>query len=439
MTKKLNFNKKKKITKNIIKKRFKRIKRFKYRIKIKKEKSKRFKKKLFCNKKIKNSIFLDEMNSFVETPSKKVNEINEFLLDYKNEFMKIIKNISSKFKINVNISELNIDNKINEIISQKNKTKMNIILDIDQTLVYSKRIDEKSYLNKIEDTDNHYIEFYLNNEKYLYFIQVRKGLNEFISKISPYCNFYINTMANPVYIKEVLTLLNKKYSLSLNDNGSNNVFITNYKDRKTLPPEITKGGYFLILDDNICSWDKSYLSNIIPVRKFYGIFNNISSKDSAYDTIYQYYFFTNKIYCYNEQKRKFYDLNNKLPFCSEASWSDINQLNFIAELIIKVYLLNKLINIPISYAFYNILHNILNDCRIFYDGEDKSFIQELIILLGGKNELNINNATYVLVKDNKSIFWNKIKNEDYNYINIKWLFDTYFSFLKHKEEKYKII
>ena len=245
-------------------------------------------------------------------------------------------------------------------------------------------------------------------------------------------------MANPIYIKEVLTLLNQKYNLNLNNNGDNNVFITYYKDRKTLPPEITKDGYFLILDDNICSWDKSYLSNIIPVRKFYGIYNNLSSKESAYDTVYQYYFFTNKIYCYNEQKREFYDLNNKLPFCSEASWSDINQLKFITDLIIKIYFLNKLINIPINYAFYNILHIILNDCKIFYDGEDKSFIHELIILLGGKNELNINDATYVLVKDNNNIFLNKIRNEDYNYINIKWLFDTYFSFLKLKEEKYKI-
>ena len=52
-------------------------------------------------------------------------------------------------------------------------------------------------------------------------------------------------MANPIYIKEVLTLLNKQYNLILNNSGSNNVFITHQNKKKTLPFEITKNGNFL--------------------------------------------------------------------------------------------------------------------------------------------------------------------------------------------------
>ena len=128
MTKEPNFNQKKIFAKNKIKKKLKRIRGFKYRLKIKKEKPRRLKKKLFFGNKIKNPIFLSDRTLYVDNP---LTKMYEFLFDYKNEFIKIIKNISTKFKINGNICEQNILNKINDIISQKNKTKMNIILDID--------------------------------------------------------------------------------------------------------------------------------------------------------------------------------------------------------------------------------------------------------------------------------------------------------------------
>jgi hypothetical protein len=342
---------------------------------------------------------------------------------------------------NNDLSENIIVNRINDIVSQSEKSKINIILDIDQTLVYSQRItNENEILFNYDNSfdDNHQIEFYLENKKYVYFIQVRKGLKQFIEKLSPFCNFYINTMANPIYIKTILTLLNKKYNLHLNNNGLNNVFITEYNEKKTLPPEITKNGNFLILDDNICAWDKTYLSNIIPVRKFYGSFNDINSIKSSYDTIYQYYLFSNKIYCFNEQKRQFLDYNNKLPFCSEASWSELNQLDYISDLIIKTYILSKILNSHIFFSFYNILHNVLRDCKIYYDGEDKSFFQELIKLLGGSYIFDVKEATHILIKNNNDKLLNELKEFNCNFINVKWLFDSYFNFTKCNEEKYKI-
>ena len=376
---------------------------------------------------------------FSETSSGEINEISH---EYKNEFLKIINNIKNKYNLEINnLNENNIINRINDIVSQSEKSKINIILDIDQTLVYSQRItEEKDIIFNYDSSfnDNHQIEFYLENKKYVYFIQVRKGLKQFIEKLTPFCNFYINTMANPIYIKTVLTLLNKKYNLHLNNNGLNNVFITEQKEKKTLPPEITKNGNFLILDDNICAWDKTYLSNIIPVRKYYGSFNHINSIKSSYDTIYQYYLFSNKIYCFNEQKRQFLDNNNKLPFCSEASWSELNQLDYISDLILKSYILSKILNIHIFFSFYNILHNILREYKIYYDGEDKCFFQELIKLLGGSYVFDAKDATHILIKSNKDKIINELKEFNYNFINVKWIFDSYFNFMKCDEEKYKI-
>ena len=440
MIKTENINKTSNSKKNGIHKKLKRLNRYKVNKKVNNKKSVYFRKKLFFKKKIKKHFLLSNCKTIYSDTSS--TEAIESSFDYKNELLKIIKKISIKYNLeNYNISEYNINNKINEILLQPN-SKINIILDIDQTLVYSQRINNKEelalYNNNNEYSDDcHFIEFILENKKYLYNIQVRKGLKEFILKLLPYCNFYISTMANPIYIKEVLTLLNKKYNLILNNSGSNNVFITYQNEKKTLPSEITKYGNFLILDDNICAWDKSYLSNIIPVRKFYGLYNNVNSTEYIYDTVYQYYLFTNKLYCFNENKRQFYDNKNKLPFCCEASWSDLYQLNSISELIIKSYILNKLLNVSLSYCFYNILNNILCECKIYYDGEDKNFFQELILLLGGNYVDNINESTHILIKENKNIFINESNQKNYNFINVKWIFDSYFSFMKCDIEKYK--
>ena len=442
MIKTENIKKTSNAKKNGIHKKIKRLNRDKVNKKVNNKKSVYFRKKLFIKKKIKKHSLLSSNSKTIYSDTSSTEAI-ESSFDYKNELLKIIKKISIKYKLkNLNISVNNINNKINEILLQPN-SKINIILDIDQTLVYSQRINNKEeltlYNNNIQYNDDcHFIEFNLENKKYLYNVQVRKGLKEFILKLLPYCNFYISTMANPIYIKEVLTLLNKKYNLILNNSGSNNVFITHQNEKKTLPSEITKYGNFLILDDNICAWDKSYLSNIIPVRKFYGLYNNVNSSEYIYDTVYQYYLFTNKLYCFNENKRQFYDYKNKLPFCCEASWSDLYQLNSITELIIKSYILNKLLNVSLSYCFYNILKNILCECKIYYDGEDKNFFQELILLLGGNYVNNINESTHILIKENKTIFINdELNQKNYNFINVKWIFDSYFSFMKCDIEKYK--
>lgn len=401
----------------------------------------------------KRKLIHNDNNSEAKTNySENIDEVFTVSKEYYNKIEKIIDKLTTKFNIyNDNYNDKKdkeelFTNKINDIINRKIKNKINIILDIDQTLVFSQLLtsyEDINYINdlNIDKTDSHFISFLIDNNQYFYYIQVRPYLKQFISKLSPYCNFYINSMANPNYVRTVLILLNQKYNLILNDDGLNNVFITAPNEQKTLPNEITKDGNFIILDDNIYAWDKSYLNNIIPVKKFFG-FYNYYKKENIYanDSFYIYYLFTNKIYCFNEYNKGHYDKNNRLQYCSEASWSEINQLNNISDIIIKIYILSELFKIPICFSFYNIINNILNECYIFYEGEDEEFFNELINLLGGNYTKDFNKATHILVNENKAIEKKKFDNNiKYNYINIKWLFDSFFYFIKCDEKNYKLI
>ena len=401
----------------------------------------------------KRKLIHNDNNSEAKTNySENIDEVFTVSKEYYNKIEKIIDKLTTKFNIyNDNYNDKKdkeelFTNKINDIINRKIKNKINIILDIDQTLVFSQLLtsyEDINYINdlNIDKTDSHFISFLIDNNQYFYYIQVRPYLKQFISKLSPYCNFYINSMANPNYVRTVLILLNQKYNLILNDDGLNNVFITAPNEQKTLPNEITKDGNFIILDDNIYAWDKSYLNNIIPVKKFFG-FYNYYKKENIYanDSFYIYYLFTNKIYCFNEYNKGHYDKNNRLQYCSEASWSEINQLNNISDIIIKIYILSELFKIPICFSFYNIINNILNECYIFYEGEDEEFFNELINLLGGNYTKDFNKATHILVNENKAIEKKKFDNNiKYNYINIKWLYDSFFYFIKCDEKNYKLI
>ena len=249
-------------------KKFKRIRGNKKFKNFKKNKFRSLRKIIYKRKREKDSSIISEEKTSINSDISSTG-INEIIHYYREDLQNIIINIKNKYKFEdingLNDDEYELGNKINNILSKDKSDKLNIILDVDQTLIYSKEINEKEMLlySNNKSTDCHFIEFNFNNKKHFYFIQVRKGIKHFITKLSQYCNFFINSMANPLYIKEVLNLLNKNYNLNLNNNGSGNVFITHQNSKKTLPPEITKNGNFLILDDNVCAWDESYFSNII--------------------------------------------------------------------------------------------------------------------------------------------------------------------------------
>ena len=432
-------------------------------------KSKKVIKKKFIQKKIKkniNSISDDislDTNSTLITLDEESNINNSDMVQYLDEIELVLKDIYSKriyfknlnnfiknengqFKeknVNVKFLKENLKNWTNNL---SNSDKINLILDIDETLVYSKMVKELQIgddINQIienlqkneKDDDIHYIKLELNDKIFIFKVHVRKNMTEFFKALNPYCNFYINTMASPLYVKEVVNILYKNYGFRLSNISENTIIYTTPQNKKIIPQEIEKNGNFLILDDNICAWELKYISSIIPIRKFRSDNNEIKN------IFYQYYLFSNKIYCFDETKRPFLNKVNQIPYCVENLTNEKSQLYHIIDIFKKSFLLSKILEIPISHALHFFQNTILKDYYIFYDGYDTNFIFDMINLLGGSITKDKKIATHIIynknsITDNK----NDINYNDKHVLEVKWIFDCFFNFMKCDvyDSEYKI-
>ena len=439
-----------------------------------KKKLKRFQKSKFCI----DDISL-ETNSTTNTLEEENYTTNEEAVRYLDEIEFVIKDICEKGfstfenfekffarkesqneprKGNVKYSNENFKN-ILENISPPEKIKL--ILDIDETLVYSQVLqetpkiqnqngvilEEKYDLNEVQNIaqDEFIIKiFEPSQEKYfLVKVKIRKGLSLFFKKLAPFCEFYINTMASKSYVIEILKIFEKYYDFCIK---RENVMFTPPQGKKYLEEKIIKDENFLILDDNICAWEIGYIPSIIPVKKF----NDLNLVNP--DIFYQYYLFSNKIYCFNESKGCFIDSNYRIPHCVEFtndSKNLLSQLNNITEIIIKSFILKKLLSIPIRHCLHFIQNAILKNCRIYYQGFEQDFISEMVSFLGGIIITDIKEATHIIYNKNFlkggenmiNGLINKDKENNTHYIDIKWIFDCFFKFKKceEREVEYKIL
>ena len=398
--------------------------------------------------------YLSEIENVVEDIKEK--GFNSLEKSGKNFFEKIDQNESKKEHVKYKYK--NLEYLFDNIKPQE---KIKLILDIDETLVYSqiiqeininKKINNFSELNDIPQIkkigqDEYYIKIDSDidentKKNFILKVNIRKGLALFFKKLTNFCEFYINTMASKPYVIEILKILEKDYDFFIE---KEKIMYTNPQGKKILEEKIKNEENFLILDDNICAWEMKYIPSIIPVKKFNEIFqkeiNNI-------DIFYQYYLFSNKIYCFNEAKSCFMNSLNKIPFCMEVTNNEKNKLsqfNYISEIIIKSFILKKIMNFPIRHCLHFIQNTILKNCKIFYQGYEQNFISEMILLLGGTviNDINyIKEATHIIY--NKNLVKNgenklSIKSDIYN-IDIKWIFDCFFKFKKcdEKEDEYLI-
>lgn len=444
----------------------------------KKQKKAYFQKKLkrFHKSKINLDDISLETNSTINTLEEENFFTNEEQLRYFKEIEFVMKDICEKGFYSVeNLEKLLLEKKIeNDEIKKGNvkylnqnyknffenispNEKIKLILDIDETLVYSQVLQEIQYENlknigsyqnpEIQNLgqDEYLIQiFEKNQEKYFIVrVKIRKGLTLFFKKLFPFCEFYINTMASKPYVLEILKILEKDYDFFIKEEK---VICTHPQSKKILDEKIKNEENFLILDDNICAWEMAYIPSIIPVKKF----NEIKEINNV-DIFYQYYLFSNKIYCFNEAKSCFVYSAEKIPLCVEVTKNEKNsknklsQLNQIAEIIIKSFILKKIVHFPIRHCLHFIQNTILKNCKIFYQGFEQNFISEMILLLGGTviNDINyIQEATHIIYNENLvKNSEKKLKNncDKYN-INIKWIFDCFFKFKKCEEnsDEYQI-
>ena len=221
-------------------------------------------KKVFFQKKLKrfhkSKINLDdislETNSTTNTLEEENLFTNEEQFKYFKEIEFVMKDICEKGFYSVeNLEKILLEKKIenNEIkkgnvkyFNQNYKNffenispneKIKLILDIDETLVYSKVLQEiqdenlkniGSYQNpEIQNLgqDEYLIQiFEKNQEKYFIVrVKIRKGLTLFFKKLFPFCEFYINTMASKSYVIEILKILEKYYDVFIKEE---NVMLT---------------------------------------------------------------------------------------------------------------------------------------------------------------------------------------------------------------------
>ena len=420
---------------------------------------KRFKKKIFFIKNKKEVSQVDdislETDSTIITLDEESNNQNEGMNKYLDEIELALKDIYSK---GINIKNLNNfikketeisgHNKEIEISTENLKTeinsisycdKINLVLDIDETLVFSKidkelKKDDANINDVYEDSpkdDIYYIRLESIDKVFIYKIQVRKNMADFFRKLTPYCKFYINSMACPLYVRKIVTILYKYYGLVLSNVNENNIISTSPLKKKSLPEEITKSNNFLILDDNLCAWEIEYIPSIIPVQKFRGL---LDSNEILNNVFYQYYLFTNKIYTYDEFKRPFLDKENQIPYCAEVTTNEKSQLHYISEIIKKSILLSKLIDFPIRHALHLIQNTILKECYIYYDGYDKDYISEIINLLGGSIVKNVQDATHIIYNKNiVNVNLDENIYKDKYVLDIKWVFDCFFYYTRCNE------
>jgi hypothetical protein len=93
--------------------------------------------------------------------------------------------------------------------------KLNLILDIDSTILFAEN-DDRIGVDKL-DEDVHYITYFepsVNREYSLKF-KIRKHIVEFLQSVSQICNIYVSTHAQLAYAKEVLSIIAKKSNVDI--------------------------------------------------------------------------------------------------------------------------------------------------------------------------------------------------------------------------------
>jgi hypothetical protein len=97
-------------------------------------------------------------------------------------------------------------------LSYKNNRQINLVLDIDNTLLYA--LEE----TKMKVKSKYSINFTVDKKKFTFSLALRKGLGTFFQDLRDISNFYINTHGMRVYADEIVKFLNSEYNLNITSN-----------------------------------------------------------------------------------------------------------------------------------------------------------------------------------------------------------------------------
>ena len=335
-----------------------------------------------------------------------------------------IESIDNKFKYFC-IKEIPL-----EILMKKyNSKKINIILDIDQTLIYSKEeifIDPKMKNELIKDSNPIIVpnEIQKDNPFRLIF-DYRPKLKEFLVGLSKFCNFYVCTLAKENYAKMIIYRIKKEIGIEI---PTENIVATINVKGFNLFNGIEVNNT-IIFDDTAYVWTKE-LRHLIISKKFVSFLE----KDCKFDFIVDDY----KIINYNAR--------HDFIFTNETKNNSKFQLDYVLKFIEMAYKFSIIFNDDIvnsiGYMRKTIFNKVKLNIQYYNQNQNYNLIDGIVKFLGGSMVTDINQTTHFLLSDQNNLRKEKFNsNQEIYFINEQWLFDSYL-FLKKMDEKepqYKMI
>ena len=310
-----------------------------------------------------------------------------------------------------------------EVLMRKyNKKKINIILDIDQTLIFSKdemHIDPKMKNELIKDSNPIIVPNETQKDNpYRLLFDYRPKLKEFLEGLSKFCNFYVCTLAKENYAKMIIYRIKNEFGIEIPD--ENIVATINVKGF-----ELFNGievNNTIIFDDTANVWIKE-LRHLIISKKFVSFLD----KDCKFDFIVDDYKLIN------------YNATNDFIFTNETKNNDKFQLDYVLNFIEMAYKFSiifqeDIVN-SIGYMRKTIFDKVKLNIQYYNQNQNYSLINGIVKFLGGTMETDINKTTHFLLSEQNILKKEKFNlNKEIYFVNEKCLFDSYL-LLKKMDEK----
>ena len=330
----------------------------------------------------------------------------------------------------------NIIKSIPKKINPKNKKKINLVLDLDQTLIYSQLIPNlpKNYFIEKELFQKYFhskeIEIIRLSTNEIYVVQFRKGLKVFFDKTKNFCNYYISTSSFQYYANQIISKMKKKFEIQFSGYIANKD-LTKEKKIKNLKELNLLENNTIIFDDNPHYWTNN-LSNLILSKYFMDNYINFFLK-IHFDFNYYPLLLPKQdpncklkthISIFKDYKMKnFHKLITKLPYYVESPYlNKKKQLDYISDYILKVYYLYYYCNINVPDSMSILKMNIFYNINFSVSSSLPNNIEliEIIKMCGGNiiNNCTIEDSISEIIyidKEKKMINGKETISQDYIY------------------------
>ena len=336
---------------------------------------------------------------------------------------------------------------VEEAIRLSPERKINLVLDIDSTLIYSKDFNQiEVHHNKYISDDSHHIAITVEGHDYEMIFNLRGYLKEFLQRMKKICNFYICTLSKEPYAKEIIKIIQDKTGITIP--AQNIIAVTegidnrNKKKSLSLFSNLEKNENKLIIDDSVAVWQESDLNYLLPSKR-YCSFNDP-------DINMYFYQIETKEGLRALDSPAIISENDVVPVYYESDKTTNYQLEHLANFIEKVFKLSISRNCSIAYAAKTIRKRVFDGLVIdlTYYGEygNVGLLSELVIYLGGKITRDNPEVTHFIISQSNVKQFRRPKKIEgkliqFFCVNAKWLFDCYFNLKRMNEGlfEYKVV